>query len=433
MNFLMLVGWFLLLLGTALGFSEAWSYCVVYAGRSASGRKNLLRLKHQLSLIRADYAHQAKSECVPDLSQVARTFIVTKKIKESADISSLYFKPVDGKPLTSYLPGQYVVIEADIPGHEQSISRPYSLSDFPIPLDAYKITVKKEMPPKGEPSVPAGIMSTFLVDTLQEGDQLRVNVPTGNFCLDPQGENPIVMLASGVGITPFLSMLNASIHLQNHREMWLFYGTYDQQSQIMAPYFSDIQRQHPNVHIHICYSSRDDRFKQELLQNNSSDGVTYHLDRVNIRLVKKYLQSTHYECFICGSETMMTQMRENLENWGVPTAQIHTEKFHFNIDAAWNTKAPVAIPHDAVVNFSRSEKQANWHNSESTISILSLAEFSDVHISCSCRSGECGACRTRIKSGKVQHMIDCADLLKGDEFCLPCVAIPASKELVLDI
>ena len=51
-----------------------------------------------------------------------REFVVEKKVKESDEITSFYFRPKDGKSLDPYRPGQYISIQRFIPelGYNQN-------------------------------------------------------------------------------------------------------------------------------------------------------------------------------------------------------------------------------------------------------------------------------------------------------------------------
>lgn len=64
-------------------------------------------------------------------------------------------------------------------------------------------------------------------------------------------------------------------------------------------------------------------------------------------------------------------------------------------------------------------------------SLLQALEAKKVTIFSECRSGFCGACKTRIISGSVSYLTEPLAELKADE-CLPCCCIP-SEDLELDL
>ena len=127
-----------------------------------------------------------------------RPLKVARIDRESSSVVSLMLEPVDGRPLTVPLPGQFVVLrlrpEADAP----PVLRSYSLSDLPD-AGRYRISIKEE---------PQGIASTYLCTQLRTGDVLDVSAPRGAFVLQP-GDLPVVLLSAGVGVTPVMAMLHA--------------------------------------------------------------------------------------------------------------------------------------------------------------------------------------------------------------------------------
>lgn len=64
-------------------------------------------------------------------------------------------------------------------------------------------------------------------------------------------------------------------------------------------------------------------------------------------------------------------------------------------------------------------------------SLLQALEAKKVTIFSECRSGFCGACKTRIISGSVSYLTEPLAELNADE-CLPCCCIP-SEDLELDL
>ena len=86
-----------------------------------------------------------------------RDFKIDRKENESDEITSFYLVPVDGKPLPSFKPGQYISVQTEVPefGHLQA--RQYSLSEAPR-SDYYRISVKRvsaNPTSAGPPAVPA--------------------------------------------------------------------------------------------------------------------------------------------------------------------------------------------------------------------------------------------------------------------------------------
>ena len=56
------------------------------------------------------------------------------------------------------------------------------------------------------------------------GDPLQVSAPRGSFLLRP-GDEPVVLLSAGIGVTPLLAMLHALANESAQRELWWLYGT----------------------------------------------------------------------------------------------------------------------------------------------------------------------------------------------------------------
>lgn len=63
--------------------------------------------------------------------------------------------------------------------------------------------------------------------------------------------------------------------------------------------------------------------------------------------------------------------------------------------------------------------------------LLQALEAKKVKIFSECRNGFCGACKTRVISGKVSYLNEPLAELKHDE-CLPCCCVP-TEDLELDV
>lgn len=434
MDFLTVPGIVLVICALALMLRETWFFVVERRQKGHQMQRNLATLHHRIGMTRGVMSQQYCGDSVGERWDGFKPFEVVKKVRENDDISSFYLRPLDNQRLAGFYPGQHVFVRAQIDGQQVPVTRAYTLSDSPDNHDSYRITVKRQSAPSDQPDVPCGVMSAHMVDNVQQGDRLNLSAPAGHFCLDTTSNAPIVMIASGVGITPFISMINAVANTDSDREMWLFYGTKDKQTQVMAHHFEALKQRCSKLNITLCYSSKAFGFTLDTIKNMSGNPVKSHLGRVDMALLKAQLPSNNYQFYLCGGQAMMTQMTDALRLWGVPDEDIHAEVFKRKSDALINSGQFRAPSEDTTVVFSRSGKRVTWRNSDAKTSILSLAELNNVYVDSACRAGECGMCRTKINRGEVIHMVENDDGTKTKgQTCLPCVAVPASREVVLDL
>jgi benzoate/toluate 1,2-dioxygenase reductase subunit len=92
----------------------------------------------------------------------------------------------------AFLPGQYVNLQ--VPGSKET--RSYSFSSAPNQAEL-SFLIR---------DVPDGMMSTYMRSKAQTEDFMMFSGPYGSFYLRPT-IRPILMLAGGTGLAPFLSML----------------------------------------------------------------------------------------------------------------------------------------------------------------------------------------------------------------------------------
>lgn len=109
----------------------------------------------------------------------------------------------------AFLPGQYVNI--GVPGTTQT--RAYSFSSAPGE-DKVEFLIR---------DVPGGLMSGYIRSKAEVGDTVSFDGPYGSFYLRPQ-IRPMLMLAGGTGLAPFLSMLRWIEESPNDQPILLAYG-----------------------------------------------------------------------------------------------------------------------------------------------------------------------------------------------------------------
>ncbi len=348
-----------------------------------------------------------------------RKFLVAKKVMECTDICSFHLAPHDKKSLPDFLPGQYLTFQLDLPGKSKPVVRCYSLSDSPR-RDAYRVTIKR-IPPRDK-DTPPGLVSSFFHDQVNEGDILDVKAPSGQFSLDPAGGGGVVLIGSGIGVTPVLSMLNTLVAQGSRREIWFFHGIRNRSEHVMKEHLEAIARENPNVHLHVCASKPDPDYEL---------GRDYHhKGRASVELLKTLLPSSNFDFYLCGPGPMMQDLTEGLKEWGVPDKNVHYETFGpSSVKKIAAVAAPgAAVPTGFAIQFKKSGKTLQWCGDHT--SILDLAEANGISIPSGCRAGSCGTCQVAIFSGEIDY-IEKSDFETERGTRLTCIGAPKS-DLVLD-
>src|SRR5690606_29014975 len=141
-----------------------------------------------------------------------RDFDVRVRTRTGGDVVELELTPQDGAPLPDYRPGQYVPLAFEVRAG-QWLERHYSLVGAPLVGAAqvpqghrsYRIAVKRGAQGEG--------LSRRLHDAVVGAPadaaplRVRLQTPRGHFLLPSTARQPAVLMAAGIGITPFLSLL----------------------------------------------------------------------------------------------------------------------------------------------------------------------------------------------------------------------------------
>lgn len=180
-------------------------------------------------------------------------------------------------------------------------TRPFTVSHYDPEDGKIRITVKA-----------LGKATTEFQST-QPGETVYIDGPYGVFSRAAlKGNRPIVMIAGGIGITPFVRLFE-ELAYEPDRELHLFYGN---------------KRTNEIVY-------------EEELCNVETISVTHVISHdphypgetglITVELLRKRLERdlADYEFLICGPPVMTVKLETALSDEGVPRAQIHHELFSY--------------------------------------------------------------------------------------------------------
>jgi ferredoxin-NADP reductase len=326
-----------------------------------------------------------------------RSFVVAERHAECADVVGLTLRPVDGGSLPAFRPGQYVSVRIG------GAIRSYSLTGAAIPVpDAYRIGVRH---------IEGGQVSTAVRHDLAAGDTVELRSPKGSFVLPMRNEFPVVLIAGGIGITPFLSYLETLEGSADEPRVTLHYGCRDGARRPFHRRLEALRQRLPNLTLvtHLSRPQSGDRFDR--------------LGRFTVADIDAELLRARARFYLCASDAMMEEVGEALQARGVPAFEIFKELFR--------TPAPPVLDDlmSRQIHFARSGRTLTWSPQAPLASILAAAESAGIAIPSGCRVGQCESCAVPIKTGEVRHLVDCPELDAGH--CLTCQAVPLS-DLIID-
>jgi ferredoxin-NADP reductase/MOSC domain-containing protein YiiM len=348
-----------------------------------------------------------------------RPLRVARTTRESSSVVSLVLEPLDGRPLTVPLPGQFVVVRLRPQADAPPVLRCYSLSDRPH-AGRYRIAIKEE---------PHGIASTYLSRQLRAGDVLDVSAPRGAFILQP-GELPVVLLSAGVGVTPVMAMLHALTAHTSPRLVWWIYGARNRLDHPFAREARDLLAKLPHARSYVQYSRPD---AVDLL------GVDFDAaGRLTATVLEKLGVPRESDFYLCGPPAFLEDFKAGLAGWGVAPDRVHTEVFGSGKSITPGVKeAPRRLPHAPAgspskgprIAFARAGLTVSWDPKFQNL--LEFAEACDVPVRWSCRTGVCHTCECGLISGSVEYDPEPLDPPAAGNV-LTCCSRPR-EDLVIDI
>ena len=155
-------------------------------------------------------------------------------------------------------------------------------------------------------------MSTYMRSKAQTDDFMMLAGPYGSFYLRPT-IRPILMLAGGTGLAPFLSMLQWLKEHPTDQPIRLYYGVNTNEDLVELGTLADLKATMPNFDFSTCVL----------------DPASGHLKcgYVTEHLSAGDLNDGHVDVYVCGPPPMVEGVRKWIASVGVTPRNFLFEKF----------------------------------------------------------------------------------------------------------
>lgn len=286
-----------------------------------------------------NYSEPLCTDCYA-IQDIPLQIISMRYENEAKTIKTYRLAPMYTKKLPfSYHAGDHIDIVAKN-NFNQTVVRNFSISSSPTDSDEWlEITVKKES--ASHTYIP---VSSFMHEELTEHDIVFVRAPMDdgiNIISDQHTDQPLVLIAGGIGITPFMSILRSHAAQKKSQELYCIYTCKTKEECAFYEEINTFNEDSSHIHTYITFT-QEPLASFGILPSNHYQGRVSStlLDTINIPNLS---QATIY---ICGKEEMCRDIQQLLQTmYAVPATSIHRLAFGSTIDqstARYYTKDEVA-------------------------------------------------------------------------------------------
>ncbi|WP_321962049.1 flavin reductase family protein [Paraburkholderia sp. J7] len=303
----------------------------------------------------------------------------------SDDVRELVLKP-QGR--FCFRPGQYVGI-----GRSSGPSRCYSMACAPSADNRIALHVRRW---------PGGAFSDRVVSRTRIGDEFDITGPLGAFAF-PEGDGPVVMLATGTGVAPFLAMLEAFLPTNPRRRVTLYWGARAQGDFYATDVLDAWQATHAGF-----------RFVPVL--SGSQAGYVQHVAAGALS------EPAHTHVLACGNPRMIEDAYAIfVAEATVPVATFASDAFEAASDVATIANDPSAL--DSV----RLSVDGQFVAARVGESVLSALKSAGLPVMSVCGGkASCGTCLVELEPAWIERAAPCSRTERNLLACLP-EAGPSSR------
>lgn len=241
---------------------------------------------------------------------------VVKVDKENHDTTSIYFTGPAIERFKGREAGQFASIRVFKDG-AWTEPHPFTLSSAPGD-ETLRMTIKKSGP------------FTSAIPELEPGTPIECAGPFGQFCHGIDTNQHIIMIAGGVGITPFLSVLRHFKDIGAKNDVVLFWANKTCADAFAAP---ELEAFTKTLHLHVVHVlsrvEEQDRKPAPVFTNSRPGRVTHEYGRISQELLVRHIVTHDAAFYLCGPPPMQQTVLDELAKCGVDPLSVHKEAFVF--------------------------------------------------------------------------------------------------------
>ncbi len=350
---------------------------------------------------------------------------VAEVIPETANAVCVAFDvPEPLRAAFRFIQGQYLTLSAEIDG--EVVSRSYSICSG-VDDGCLKVGIRK---------IEGGVFSTYANESLRAGDEIRVLPPQGNFFvpLSADNEKNYMCLCVGSGITPILSIVKTILKRESRSIVTLLYGNRNSATVMFRDELGFLKNRYMTRLNWINILSREEQ-DAEVLYGRLDNRKGGELQRK--RLID--IGGTD-EFFLCGPQSMISEVSRGLRGAGVDESHIHYELFSSSVEDAraavekHRARSRQYAGRVSEVTVTVDGRSSRFDLSADGESILDGALRNGADLPFSCKGGVCATCRARLIRGEVEldinHALSEQELAEG--LILTCQAHPVTDRVAVD-
>jgi ferredoxin-NADP reductase len=218
------------------------------------------------------------------------------------DVRSLILAPE--RPAPRFRPGQFLHLAIDPydPSQHWPESRVFSIASPPEDRERLRITVSA-----------VGAFTQRMM-RLREGDEVWLKLPYGDFVIGTQADDPLILMAGGTGITPFVSFL-ASMDARTSAAIRVLYGVRRSDLLIYRAMLDAAAQRFPDL-----------RWQAYVEEN---PGAGEQLGKLTVESALGAARTTNAPTsatfYLSGPPTMLRALQSGLVTAGVTPARVRTD------------------------------------------------------------------------------------------------------------